>query len=197
MCRMTISIDDLEFSVLKVVRDAEEPLWKKRIYIVLEERQDELPLTDADFSEQTIGRRIDNLLNTGLLETTVAQSEDLERRNIIAYQLTDDGEEVLKEKRRKYIRDIVRRDIFLDYMEHEEPVEPLLSVISDEFDLNEADEQLLRDRYNGVQLASFLALYYVHKETLDLFTSEERNAIRAVAAEEKTLSETIRSLSEE
>lgn len=184
------TIDEVDFSILKVIRDAETPLWKTRVQELLKEHRDELPITGI-VAVQTVGRRIDDLNNDGLLDTEVIRPDTVDRDLIIAYKLTDRGEEAVKEKRRAYLRNIVRRDIFKDFRDENVPQEQLLAAIQDEFDLSDGATDTLAERFNSVQLASILALYYVEIESQELLTEQERQLIRHVARGEKTAEEAV------
>lgn len=183
-------IDDVGFSILKVIRDAGRPLWKTRVKDVLNDRRDELPILGI-VSVQTVGRRIDDLYNEGLLETAVVRPKETDRDLVIAFELTEKGEEAVMERRQAYLRNIVRRDIFRDFRDENVPQQPLLQAIKDEFNLSDDATEKLAGRFDSMELASMLALYYVEIESQALFTEEERQFIRQVARGEKTMNEAV------
>lgn len=186
----TETIDEVDYAVLKVIQDAGQPLWKKRVHDLIGEREDQLPLL-GNVSVQTVGRRIDSLHNERLLENVIVRPDNIDRDMVIAYELTEDGEDTLTEKRRAYLRDIVRQDIFIDFRDEDLPQGPLLQAMKDEFDLSDASVHRLEERFDSVQLASILALYYLEIETEELLTEQERRLVRQVARSEKELDEAV------
>ncbi|MDY6768958.1 MAG: hypothetical protein SVW02_02525 [Candidatus Nanohaloarchaea archaeon] len=100
----TMDIDNIDFSIIKAVATTDEPLWKKQVHRRIKEERDTLPL-DREISVQTIGRRIDELKEAGLLEPCIVNPEDINRDLIIAYHSTDRGEELLREKRDTMLRE--------------------------------------------------------------------------------------------
>ncbi len=186
-------IDDVDYAILKVVHDADEPLWKKRVHSLVSERTEELPLMNT-VAVNTVGRRIDQLQNNGMLDNVIVQPDQIDRDLVIAYILTDKGRAAMTEKRRAYLRDIVRQDIFKDFRNEDVAIRPLLSAMQDEFDMQRSSIDRLDDRFNSVQLAAILALYYIEIESEELLTQQVRRLVREVARGEKTPDEAVEEL---
>ncbi len=184
-------LDDVDFSILKAFWDSENPLWKKRVYRYVEQHIDELPLQET-VSEQTVGRRIDDLLNEGYLESVITDPDAVDRELIISYRLTDPGRSTMDAKRMEYIRDIVRSDIFRDFRRQDAPINPIISVFVDEFDLTARERDFLRNRFDATQIAALLALYYVEVEAREFFMDTEAEIIRDVAHGDISMKEALR-----
>lgn len=97
-----MDIDATDYALLACVADADSPVWKKRIRDRLQSQDPALP-GRSDISTQTVGRRISEMHDQGLVDTTIVEAPDAASNLIIGYVLTEDGRDVLAEKRRDII----------------------------------------------------------------------------------------------
>ncbi|MDY6769385.1 MAG: hypothetical protein SVU88_00265 [Candidatus Nanohaloarchaea archaeon] len=100
-------LDRIDLAILTVLRDADEPMWKKDVHRTLR-RSASFPAAASDISVQTTGRRIDTLNEAGLVEPSIITPEELNRDLIIAYELTGEGKAALAAERRRLLRDHAR-----------------------------------------------------------------------------------------
>lgn len=171
---MPHEIDNVDFSILRCVKDADQPLWKKKIHGKISEYLDTLPLQDV-VSVQTVGRRIDTLEEDGYLETKIASPDEVNRELIICYDTTAEGEQVLEARRRLLLRRVVGRELFGE----------------ERFDINKrALEILIRNEftaglsidatngYSRKQLLLLLGMYFIEHDMADAFPAEKREQLR-------------------
>jgi len=84
------SIDFLDMAIMAEINCNEPGTWKKRIHANLAEVLDDAP------SVQTVGRRVDELEDNGLLQATVTNPDGVKRSTIIGYVLNDASRELLE-----------------------------------------------------------------------------------------------------
>lgn len=179
------SIDSLDYSILKVVRDAGTPLWKARIHEMIEGRFEELPLLRR-VSFQTVGRHVDQLRNSKLLDAVVIEPEALDRNLVIGFTVTEKGIDALDNKRCDHISDIVRKHVFEESRQEAIRKDLILTVFEDEFDLNTDTIADLSGQFDEEELVSLLAVYYTEAKTADVLSEEERDLIRRIAREQES-----------
>jgi hypothetical protein len=88
------TIDATEFSLLQIIDDATDPLWRKEIHRQLLANIDQLPL--ESISIQTVGRRVEDMHDRGLIKSRLRSCEDVNRHLITTYVLTGQGREALE-----------------------------------------------------------------------------------------------------
>lgn len=116
-------LDAVDYGILTCVEE-EEQVWKKRVHELISERQDVLPEM-KNVSIQTVGRRINNLQEKGLLESCILSPENLNRDLIIGYTVTEDGQLAMHEKRESFLKENVLRSgeyLFNDHCHDTLPV---------------------------------------------------------------------------
>jgi hypothetical protein len=113
-----VDIDNMDFSILKTIADADGPLWKKQVHRRIQNRLQTLPASDS-VSVQTIGRRIDRLKEDGYLAPCIVRPEGINRDLIIAFETTETGRNAVYSQQddllREYTADALLRDSSPDY----------------------------------------------------------------------------------
>lgn len=134
-----------------------------------------LPI-DTSISAQTTGRHIDALEEAGYLGSMVTSSENVNRHLIIGYELTEDGERILDEKRETLLKKIVSRELFTG---ETNPVETdaLRQLVRDEYTAGLAINETAGG-YTRRQLLLLLGMYFIEGALEDAFSSEERQRLR-------------------
>lgn len=151
------SIDATEYSILQVIEDAPDPLWKKEIHRQLLANLDQLPL--ESISIQTVGRRVDDMHDQDLLESRLRSCEDVNRHLITTYILTDPGREAMESFQASLLTDWLARHMrrLTDTREdtaYDEQV--VLSVFCRRYGIQ---KEVLRDELGVDAVLSFLACY--------------------------------------
>lgn len=95
-------IDAKDFSILKIVEDADKPLWKKEIHKRIQDAAQDIPA--EPFSIQTVGRRVDALYEDDLLAARIMNPEAAQRTLITTYRTTESGREAIDEYRDSRLR---------------------------------------------------------------------------------------------
>lgn len=72
-------------AILEAVAD--RSLWKAKIHETME----------ADRSLQAVGRRVENLVDDGYMESTIIAPDEISPDLIIAFKPTEQGREVIKD----------------------------------------------------------------------------------------------------
>lgn len=152
-------IDDTDYALLAAIADAEKPLWKKRLHNRLQNRSPPLP-GNTDLSLQSVGRRVNLLHERGLVDTEIVHPPNIAQNLIIGYTLTDNGRQVLKEKRSDIIGSYARwtsQDMasFGDR-------ETLLQLLQDELKLSEEEHEILQSCEMD-ELLVFTLLYHTRR----------------------------------
>lgn len=157
-----MGIDAVDYGILKCI-DIHGESWKKNVHEWVSDNSEELPEMEA-VSAQTIGRRIDQLHEEGLLESCILSPDSVNRDLIIGYRLSKEGEEVLGEKRNEFLRDHILQahEALLSPYEGEVPVkrEALISLISDEFDISPETQEEVLKQCGTSELITVLAIHY-------------------------------------
>lgn len=177
---MESPIDNIDFSILKCVKAADNLIWKKKIHQYINEELERLPL-QSDVSAQTVGRHVDKLSEDGLLESEVTSAEEVNRHLIIGFQITEDGERTLEEKRETLLKGIISREIFdTDTFPIEK--EALEELIQDEFTAGLSINEVTQ-RYTRKQLLLLLGMYFIEQDAAAEFTEEQRQQFHKLAQE--------------
>lgn len=156
-------IDAVDYGILKCIEDHDNA-WKKRVHNLLPQYNDTIPgLTSI--SVQTVGRRINSLQEHGLVESCILSPDDINRDLIIGYAITEKGTRAVQRKRENFLREQVMQvgqhllgnqnvdDIDLDH-------EALVSLMCDEFDIDEQTRTDIVADCSTTELAAILAIYY-------------------------------------
>lgn len=163
-------IDATDYALLVCLAEAAEPIWKKRVHERLQSPELSLP-GNTELSLQTIGRRINELHEQGLVETEITHPEDASQNLIIGYTLTDTGIHALNEKRGDIIGSYaIQQNTDLTSKDRE----TLLQLLRDELELTEEEYKTLHD-HSIEELRVFTLAYYAHSlvaSTLDEQTAE-------------------------
>ncbi len=159
-------IDDVDFVILRCLKNNETPLWKNKIH----ECQSEL--LNERVSVQTIGRRVDRLQKEGYLESCIISPDEIKRDLIIAFKVTEDGEDAIHEKRREILLNAVENEVFSGNNERILDDEALTELICDEFRLHDEGRELI-DQYGRDEQISLIVLYYTWQKVEDVFSQDD------------------------
>lgn len=178
-------IDDVDFSIMKIIRDSRSPLWKKEIHRKLTDGGG-LPNVQ-EVSVQTVGRRVDALHEDGHLESCIISPNEINRDLIIAFKITDQGHDVFAGKRREILRDYIFRSSILTDRETEPTsnTDILAELMVDELELGDTHLETLKDR-EARELLALLAVHYLREGIRDALDEEHVAGLAelALAAEE-------------
>ncbi len=97
-----MKIDDKDFAILKILESSGSPLWKKEIHRRLDKNIENIPL-ESTFSVQTVGRRVDRMVNEGILESFYIKTDEVNRMLIKSFYPTEMGLDKLVDKREKFM----------------------------------------------------------------------------------------------
>jgi len=147
-------IDTLNFEILHAVYTADKPLWKKRIHKSLQD----------DIALQTTGRRVNKLRDAGLLDQCIVSADDLKRKYIIAFDLTDEGrkkmedglQQLLDEKAltvHEHVAD-TKGSAGLSQIDIDKGIS--IKLLSARYNLAPDEEDFLRDEFTPDELALLL-----------------------------------------
>lgn len=160
---MTTKIDTVDYSILTLVENEDQPLWKNKLYERFHDNLDELPVADG-VSVQTIGRRVDRLSEDGYLENVITSPEELKRDLIIAFKPTEKGREAVEQKRKNILQELVRDTMFTDDKETDFGKEALLNLIKTEFGQDE--QPFMEASRDEDEIVSLLTLHYAREEAV-------------------------------
>jgi len=174
-----MDIDTVDYAILKIIGDHDQPLWKNRIHKRLTGCLEELPGVDS-VSVQTVGRRVDRLRDAELLSSCIISPEAIKRDLIIAFKLTDSGADAIEQKQEEFLRETVKQQVFdQNGAALSKPV--ISELIRNHFDLNPEIKQTLLEEYTSDELATFLTLYYVKRQVADVFSDESAEKLAELA----------------
>lgn len=158
-----MDLDKVDYALLSCLRD-NGGLWKKKIHEELQARAEEFP-GDIDVSSQTVGRRIEKFHEKTYVSTTIINPDDLPRDLIIAYNLTEEGAEMLREK---------RLDLLKEYSFSDEDIEhrQLLNLLEDHLHLEPEEREFLEESTEIEDLRLLAGIYIFWKQT-DLEMEED------------------------
>lgn len=162
-------MDDISQAILSVLDDVEQPLWKNRIYERLNDRVAELPRIES-VSVQTVGRRVDYLLEEGYLESCIVSPDQINRDLIIAYKPSDTGRDAVATWRRQLLEDVARAYLF-DHVDAPVEKPALVELLRTTFQFDAATVEALQNEYTYDELAVFLTLHHLDQWTAELSDS--------------------------
>lgn len=163
-------IDTTGYVILDVMTD---PQWKSRIHSLMEDADDE-PITDIP-SIQTIGRRVDDLCDEGLLASCILSPDDVGRDLIIGYRRTEKGDDAMDEKRGTMLQEVAHTTANVACGQTRTmSTAALTKMIADEFDLDAAGESRIEDEYGEEELLSLLTLHFA-QENADKHATRHRS----------------------
>ncbi len=181
--RSAVMIDDIDYTILKCLHDADEAFWKKRIHQEIQDRWAELPITD-EMSLQTVGRRVDKLHDEGYLENTIVSPQNVPRDLIIGYNLTDAGQDTVTSKREILLKKIVRNELFSDETTPTIGQKALAELINNEFGLDGHTVETA-NHYSRDELLLLLGTYFLEKKASNVFGDEDVQRFRQTIMERK------------
>lgn len=184
-----MEIDNTDYAILKAIHDQDRPLWKNKIHQYIADNERRFPLSQG-VSVQTVGRRVDDLNNEEYLENAIISPDELQRDLIIAFKLQDKGREVLEQKRKELLQDVVQGEMFGADAAAEIGKGALIELISDEFDIEKATREQLETDYSRDQIVAFLTLYYTEKQAVNVFDSEYWSKLEDLFSDDTELTET-------
>jgi hypothetical protein len=166
-------IDITDFTILYTVQQHEKPLWKNKIHGWIIDNADRLPLTDG-VSVQTVGRRVDDLVDDTLLETVIVSPDEIKRDLIIAFRLTEDGQSAIRSYRETLLRQTVCHHVFDESVDHTVDVTALITLMAHKFGWDETVRRDLAARYTAAELAAFLVTAYIDDRVTARFDDDTR-----------------------
>ncbi|MFB6166882.1 MAG: hypothetical protein ABEJ62_01320, partial [Candidatus Nanohaloarchaea archaeon] len=153
-----MEIDTVDFSILKVIADAERPIWKKEAHRRI--NQDPKALEESKgVSVQTIGRRINELKEKGLLKQVMMRPESINREWIIGFRTTEKGGSVMGEKREGIIRDFLSKSCIMSDGEIKRDPETIRHLVAEELSGEPSDEIL--SEFGKTELLTLLSFHYL------------------------------------
>lgn len=159
---MVEDIDKTSFLILYALQSADRALWKKKIH---EQFPDKF---DHNVSLQTIGRRVETLVESGLIESVITSPDEIKRDLIIGYSITKDGKQALHAKRRKVLENIVQENMFSDKKQADIGKEALVEMVCNHFECPDNVRVRLRDECSEHELITALTSQLVEQETADM-----------------------------
>ncbi|MDY6770403.1 MAG: hypothetical protein SV186_00430 [Candidatus Nanohaloarchaea archaeon] len=108
-------VDQTSYCILLRLRETDRPLWKRELTRKLNEWRSSgrCPLNIEDeVNVQTISRRVDDLVDRGLVDVTPVYPERLERY-VQGFELTDEAEQTLEE-----VSDRIIHNLAVTYIDH-------------------------------------------------------------------------------
>jgi DNA-binding Lrp family transcriptional regulator len=183
-------IDDTDFAILKCIQDFGKPLWKNKIHESITERADELPLKSS-VSVQTVGRRVDDLTDDGFVESAIISPDEIKRDLIIAFKLTDQGRDAIRERTEEYLQNVVQSSMFTIAETDHIGKPALLELIEDNFGIDDEMKDRLDTEYDRDELVTLLTLYYVKQEISDVFTDGDAEKFVDLTEDSREISEAL------
>jgi hypothetical protein len=160
-------IDAVDYGIMKCIEEHDN-VWKKRVHNLVLEHQEKLPHME-EISVQTIGRRINKMQEADLLESCILSPDDLNRDLIIGYNVTDEGLNVLAEKREKFLRSellYIGERLLGNHDTVDTAVSRavLVELICDEFRIPASIRDNVIPECDTMELSVLLGMYYFRKE---------------------------------
>lgn len=175
---MTTTIDGADYAVLKCLQ-ASNGSWKKQVHSWIQDNADNVPMMEKK-SEQTIGRRIDDLHERGLIESCIVSSDSVNRDMIIGYKLTDDGQDALQEKRTAMLKEFVEQSmkhLLHDTGELDIDRDGLAALMCDEFGIDEETRERVLEPLTSRELVSVLNCHYMKQNANSNITRQHEPLI--------------------
>ncbi len=163
-------IDTLHYVILETLED---PKWKTRIRDVMQDTAIDHPLEQIP-SIQTIGRRVDELADQGYITSCILSPDNVDRDLIISYRLTEDGRQVMSEKRDEILQEVAHTTSNKACAQERSVSKPaLVKMIAEQFDLDDDGKNRITEQYSEDELLSLLTLHYA-QENADTFATHDR-----------------------
>lgn len=157
-------IDDKDFSILKVLYDADKPLWKKEIHERIQTRSETFPC--EPFSIQTVGRRVDSLYSDDLITARIMSPSQAQRTLITTYQTTPTGREAIEQYRDMFLREQVIGFVQATLQEGDPPAQPCLGCLfSERFGL---EPETIRDNLTPTEILCLALSYFLQEDIEEL-----------------------------
>ncbi|MFB6077098.1 MAG: hypothetical protein ABEK12_03135 [Candidatus Nanohaloarchaea archaeon] len=184
-----MDIDDVDFSILKVLRDMDRPLWKKKIHRQLTDHDGGIPRV-RDVSVQTIGRRVDDLHERGHVESCIISPSEINRDLIIAFKVTENGCRAVESKREEILREYAfRSGIFRGEAGNSAAdTDTLADLMTKELGLDSSTEAVMRE-YGMTELQTILAVHYLKRGLRERITEEHVDRLADLAREEDRIAD--------
>lgn len=171
-------IDAVEYSVLKTFYDLNRPLWKKRVHEFITEHQYDMPI-DGSVSHKSVGQRIDRLKYEGYLEQTIANPDDTNREQLIAYTITDEGEYAMASHRNILLRQVLMNHLFHQNQHSELPKTAIINLMQDQYEFSDEVKKQLFE-HDRDSIIAFLLIRYAQKEAVDILDHGQLGQYRDV-----------------
>lgn len=184
-----MTLDEVNYSILKTIQDHDGPLWKNRIHESLKEREPELPEMNG-VSVQTVGRRVDRLRDEGLLDSCIISPDGIKRDLIIAFKLTGEGEQALAKKREEFLKHTVQQMMFSDDAT-DLSKSALVELMKAEFELDDETKSFIATEYTKEELSTLLAVYYVKQRVVDVFDDANMDKFADLAGKSEKMADAI------
>ncbi|MDY6778844.1 MAG: hypothetical protein SVU32_09335 [Candidatus Nanohaloarchaea archaeon] len=113
-------IDATDYSILKVLENSEQGLWKNEIHRRILDSIDTIPGLNS-LSIQTVGRRVNSLYEDELLDAYLKNVESVNRTLITVHHLTEKGKKELDQYREHLLRTYLLRHMEDRLLTQEEP----------------------------------------------------------------------------
>lgn len=160
-------IDEVDYAILSCVGEY-DAVWKKRVHDLVSDRCPEFPHMDA-VSVQTVGRRINKLQENGLLESCILSPDELNRDLIIGYNLTEDGERAVREKRERFLKNELlylseQAVIGNQPLDTDITREAYIKLIADEFGISESVRDSVLEKCGTIEISALLGGYFLLRD---------------------------------
>ncbi len=180
---MNQRIDAVDYAVLKCL-DENGGCWKKRVHDWINDHHEELPRLEKK-SVQTIGRRIDQLHEAGLIESCILAPDSVDRDMIIGYKLTNEGKGYLDAERTEFLKEkvLLASEAFLErHEDHDEfsiSRPALIELMADEFNIPPHERDLLENCHTD-ELITVLMHHFFRTEASPSFDEHAEDRITAL-----------------
>lgn len=159
-------IDAVDYSILACV-DRHGKAWKKKAHACITENQKKFP-GNTDISLQTVGRRMDDLHEEGLLETRIISPDGMNRDLMIGYVLTDNGYEAMTAQRERFLKEMVMdASEAMLYADKDTDFsisrEALIELMCAELDIDDTAREDIVEQSSMKELTAVLMEYYFRK----------------------------------
>lgn len=152
------AVDDTSYVILDALS---EPRWKSNIQQSIADNDDVL---DGTPSAQTVGRRVDEMCDAGLLSSCILSPDDTERDLIIGYKRTAQGDDAMGEKRSTMLEEVAHTTANIACgQQRTMSCAALTKLIADEFDLDMVGKTRIDEEYGEEELLSLLTLHFAQE----------------------------------
>lgn len=175
-------IDNTDFAILFSVENHDVPPWKNKIHGWVVDQEENLPIANS-VSVQTVGRRVDTLVNEDFLETVIVSPEDIKRDLIIAFKLTEKGKDAITGKREQLLKETVQNQIFAADDGNNISKGALITLLLDKFNWDGDMYETLHQKYGKNELSTFLVMVYIEEEASSMIDAEQVKRFKDVLTE--------------